>query len=146
MPRKEEEGKTGLGEAPRNMSDFQLKLANDRSFYSRSPVARFTKENGDLSPDRYPSKHINRRLKMQDSFTRVLPAYAHAPVSCYTGSASHKLHPIYRQSVDRKPAADIDRRYTHKFDPFKEYTEEVLKMGTFGVSEKANFKPRLEEL
>ena len=74
--------------------DFELQLRNDRSFYKNSPVARFTKENGDLSKERLrPSKLINRKLKMMDSFTRVLPGYHHEAHTGYTSAVSHKLHP-----------------------------------------------------
>lgn len=45
--------------------DFELHLPNDRSFYQKSPVARFSKENGDFSTKKLrPSKLINRKLRM----------------------------------------------------------------------------------
>ena len=90
-------------------------MPNDRSFYQKSPVARFTKENGDLSAERLkPSKLINRKLKMHDSFTRVLPAYSHEQRSGYTSSLTHKLYPEFKQSVDKTPMHEINRAFTKK--------------------------------
>ena len=69
---------------------------------------------------------------MMDSFTRVVPSYRHEPKSGYTSAVSHKLHPLYKESVDHTPVTEIDRNFTHKKDIHKNYFEDVTKLGKFG--------------
>lgn len=113
--------------------DFELQLPNDRSFYRKSPAARFAKENGDLSLERlHPSKQINRKIKMQDSFTRIVPGYCHQARSGFTSAASHYLHPLYKETVDRTPITHISRDFTLKKSANKEYHEDIVRLGKFG--------------
>ena len=99
----------------------------------KSPVARFAKENGDLSTERLqPSKLFHRKLKMIDSFTRVVPSYKHVPKSGYTSAVSHYLHPLIKESVDNRPIAEINRDFTHKMDLQKNEYEAKYKLGKFG--------------
>lgn len=69
---------------------------------------------------------------MADSFTRILPGYQHLPKSNYTTAASHSLHPLYKESVDRTPITEISRELTKKKDIFKNYNEDIVKLGKFG--------------
>lgn len=68
---------------------------------------------------------------MVDSFTRILPGYDHLPSSCYTNAASHTLHPQYQKSIENMPITEIDRKYTHKVDPIKDYSESMYRLGVF---------------
>ena len=70
-------------------------------------------------------------MKMKDSFTRVLPSYNHEASSCYRPSASHVLHPIFETDTEGKPAAHISRRWTHKMDEVKDYSESMYRLGIF---------------
>ena len=77
------------------------------------------------------TRTFNRKMKMGDSFTRVLPRYNHVKNSCYQPSATHALHPHYRKDILSLPMTDIDRRYTHKQDFIKNYSESMYKLGVF---------------
>jgi|TARA_B110000977_G_scaffold161356_1_gene206240 hypothetical protein len=104
---------------------------NDREFYYKSPAVKHSTMRGDFSPDKYMTRTFNRKLKMHDSFTRVLPSYNHVQNSCYTTAQSHYLHPQYKKDILYKPMTDIDRRYTHKHDFIKNYSESMYKLGVF---------------
>ena len=68
---------------------------------------------------------------MKDTFTSVFPGYNHEPITCYTRAASHILHPVYEKDIEDKPMHDISRRYTHKMDEVKNYSESMYKLGAF---------------
>ena len=87
---------------------------------------------GSFSPERHQSRLFNRKLKMKDSFTNVFPAYGHEKKTSYTTAASHVLHPIIEKNDVGLPVVDINRIYTHKMDPTKEYSESMYKLGDFG--------------
>ena len=89
------------------------------------------KENGSFSPERYMTRTFNRKMKMKDSFTQIFPSYSHVKKTCYTKAFSHEKHPIYEEDLEDKPAANIDRKHTHKRDAIKEYSEEMYKLGSF---------------
>ena len=68
---------------------------------------------------------------MKDTFTNIFPSYSHVPSTCYTKAASHILHPQYEKDLENKKASEIDRKFTHKVDPIKQYSEEMYKLGAF---------------
>ena len=57
--------------------NWERALPNKQRHYENSPVAVHTSRNGDLSPDRYAARTFNRKMKMRDTFTRILPNYSH---------------------------------------------------------------------
>ena len=57
--------------------EWEASLPNDRQHYEQSPVARFQKENGSFSPDRFMTRTFNRKMKMKDTFTQIFPSYNH---------------------------------------------------------------------
>lgn len=84
-------------------NDWEGSPLNDRVHYNRSPAVKHSNQKGDFSPERYRTRTFNRKLKMADSFTRILPGYDHVPSSCYTYAASHVLHPEYMKSIEDMP-------------------------------------------
>jgi hypothetical protein len=79
--------------AQRIPDNWEASPLNDRAYYNKSPAVRHSEKRGDFSPDKFMTRTFNRKLRMKDSFTRILPAYNHQPSSCYTNAASHILHP-----------------------------------------------------
>ena len=77
------------------------------------------------------TRTFNRKMKMRDTFTRILPGYNHQPQTCFTKAASHIFHPKYEKCLENKPMYDVDRINNHKVDPIKNYAEEMYKLGTF---------------
>ena len=77
------------------------------------------------------TRTFNRKMKMKDTFTRILPSYNHVAQTCFTKAVSHDLHLRFEKSLEDKPIEEIDRTYTHKFDPIKIYAEEMYKLGSF---------------
>ena len=104
---------------------------NDREYYAKSPVAKFAISRGDISADKFLSRTFNRRLRMADTFTKVLPTYEHVPKTCYQKSYSHKYHPAICTDDEGKPLAKKDREYFHRMDQIKTYNEEMMKLGVF---------------
>jgi hypothetical protein len=74
-------------------------------------------------------------MKMKDTFTQIFPSYNHEKQTCYlngkTQSYSHAKHPVYDRTIEDKPLRGIDRRYNHKIDNIKNYSEEMYKLGSF---------------
>ena len=71
---------------------------------------------------------------MRDTFTNIFPAYNHKPETCYNlveKSITHHMHPIYENNTEGEPMANINRIYTHKMDPIKDYSEEMYKLRDF---------------
>ena len=115
----------------RIQSDWEAQLPNDRDHYQKSPVAKWIGSNGAFSPDRFMTRTFNRKMKMKDTFTQIFPSYPHKKETCFTKAVSHEKYPVYVETLEQKPIVDIDRRYTHKRDPIKEYSEEMYKLGSF---------------
>ena len=76
---------------------------NDREFYVKSPAAKFAVQRGDISPEKFLSRTFNRRLRMADTFTKILPTYNHFPNTCYIKSYSHTFHPLFKEDNEGKP-------------------------------------------
>ena len=104
---------------------------NDREFYVKSPAAKFAVQRGDISPEKFLSRTFNRRLRMADTFTKVLPTYEHFPKTCYTKSYSHHYHPVIHYDDEGKPLAKRDKEFFHRMDLIKTYNEEMMKLGVF---------------
>ena len=73
--------------------DYNLKPMNDRAFYLNSPAAISIVDNKIFTEDRYASKTNNRKLKIKDTFTNILPGYVHKKNSCFVKPISHSVHP-----------------------------------------------------
>lgn len=65
---------------------------------------------------------------MRDTFTKIFPSYTHEPATCYSPTMTHHLYQYLDHHEDGRPMHRIDRRYTHKMDEIKTYTEEMLKV------------------
>ena len=89
---------------------------NDREYYLASPVAKFVRSRGDFSEDRHMSRTFNRRLRMKDTFTQIIPMYTHVPRTCYQPTYTHSAFPEYKEDILGKPIAKQNREYNHKFD------------------------------
>ena len=57
--------------------DWEGYPANDRGHYLKSPLVRHSIQRGDFDTTRYKSRTFNRRLRMQDTFTKLVPTYNH---------------------------------------------------------------------
>ena len=55
---------------------------NDRTHYKNSPVAKFSMARGDFDPSQHMSRTFNRRMRMKDTFTQILPTYDHVDRTC----------------------------------------------------------------
>ena len=104
---------------------------NDRKIYLESPAAKFSRSKGDFSQERFMTRTFNRKMKMQDTFTKIIPLYEHVPRSCKIPSYSHHIHPEFKKDIMGNPFSKQTRENNHKFDPIKTYNEEMLKLGTF---------------
>ena len=85
----------------------------------------------DLSKDNFLSRTFNRRMKMKDTFTNILPTYGHVKKTCMVPPASHRQHPGYVKDILGRHVKDIPRTYNHKMDAIKDYSEEMYKLGIF---------------
>ena len=65
------------------------------------------------------TRTFNRKMKMKDTFTRILPSYNHVENTCFTKATSHDFHVRFEKSLEGKPIQEIDRTYNHKIDPIK---------------------------
>jgi len=104
---------------------------NDRPHYLGSPAAKFSKTRGDFSEDRFMSRTFNRRLRMRDTFTNIIPMYNHVPNTCYIPPYSHFIHPSHKRDIMNRPLKHVPKDNNHKFDEMKVYNEEMLKLLTF---------------
>ena len=75
--------------------DWESSPRNDRAHYNACPAVKHSEKKGDFSPEAYHTRTFNRKMKMVDSFTRILPGYDHIANSCYTNSATHVMHPTF---------------------------------------------------
>ena len=66
-------------------------------------MARFQIETGKLSPEKFMTRTFNRKMKMSDTFTRILPSYNHIDKTCYTKAASHDFHCNFEKSLEGIP-------------------------------------------
>ena len=83
--------------------DWEAHKLNDREYYIKSPVARHTEEKGDLFKESFLSRTINRKLRMRDTFTNILPTYNHEPKTCYIPSFAHYKHAHFVYDMEGKP-------------------------------------------
>ena len=113
------------------VEDWESSPLNTREHYRKSPVAKFSTQRGDFSPERYMTRTFNRKMKMRDTFTNIFPGYNHQPQTCFTKAASHIFHPKYEKSLEDKPIYALDKRNNHKVDEIKNYSEEMYKLGCF---------------
>ena len=124
------------------VDNWERALPNKQKYFENSPVAVHSHRNGDLSPDRYAARTFNRKMKMRDTFTRILPNYSHIKTSCYQKAASHILHQNWEKNLEDKPMHNISRVHTKKFDPMKVYSEEMRKLGTFAPQPRQGGPPK----
>ena len=82
--------------------DWEAHPMNDTANYERSPVARHS-SNGlkAFDKEKFLSRTFNRRLKMRDTFTSILPMYDHVNNTCMAGNktVSHAKHPKYDRDI-----------------------------------------------
>ena len=95
------------------MNSNPVTFPNDRSYYTNSPVAKYVLKEESLDQERRHlfSRTINRKLKMQDTFTRVFPSYLHAQQSIFKiyRPLSQVLHIYPERGEDGKATHAIDR-------------------------------------
>ena len=81
------------------------------------------------------TRTFNRKMKMRDTFTQIFPSYDHRKETVYLNGKvkcfSHNNHPRYEETIDNIPLGKIDKRYNHKIDKIKDYSEEMYKLGSF---------------
>ena len=105
---------------------------NNREFYLNSPVNRFYESRGEFhrTGEKFYTRTFNRRLKMKDTFTNIIPLYTHESRTCYQHpSFSHYKHEPILHDIMGKPLSKMNREYTHKMDEMKTYSEEMYKLG-----------------
>ena len=109
-------------------NQFEVNLPNQDTNYGKSPAAKRAFEDGSLDRNAQFNRTFNRKLKMRDTFTKVFPLYNHGAPTCYEKTNTHLQH-IYPDADDLGNTTHaIDRRFTHKFDEMKIYTESMLKI------------------
>ncbi len=77
------------------------------------------------------SRTFNRRMKMGDTFTKILPSYNHVNETCMQPPFSHKVHPRIHTDDLGRTFDKFPREWNRKFDPIKTYSEEMYRLGTF---------------
>tara|TARA_B110000503_G_C6842997_1_gene287626 strand:+ start:131 stop:583 length:453 start_codon:yes stop_codon:yes gene_type:complete len=116
-------------------------LPNEGLNYSLSPAARHADRDGSIEPlFRHTfSTTFNRKLKMRDTFTKVIPLYNHnEPTTFYSNKpVSHLKHVYPKRNDDGRITYQIDRANTHKVDQMKDYNESMYKI----TDMMAYFKP-----
>ena len=108
-------------------------LPNDSHNYSMSPAARHATQDGSLEPVLKPTFSLtsNRKLKMRDTFSKILPTYTHGEPTAYTGenkSLQHARFVYPKRNDDGRITYNINREYTHKIDQMKSYKEQMYRM------------------
>ena len=58
-------------------TEWERELPNDRQHYMDSPIGKHQRNVYGKSKDAFMSRTFNRRMKMGDTFTKVLPSYNH---------------------------------------------------------------------
>ena len=94
---------SSMFERPALKPDWEAQPMNDRNYYLESPVAKFSRTRGDFSEDKFISRTFNRRMRMKDTFTNVIPLYTHEPRTCYISPYSHFIHPKYKKDILGQP-------------------------------------------
>ena len=82
-------------------------------------------------PEAFLSRTINRRLRMRDTFTNILPTYNHEPKTCYIPSFAHHKHSHFVEDMEGRPFNDPNKLYYHKMDEIKTYNESMARLGPF---------------
>ena len=97
--------------------DWEAHPMNDTGIYERSPVARHSNTTlKAFDKDKFLSRTFNRRLKMRDTFTSILPMYDHNRNTCMAGNktASHAKHPLYDRDILGRTMAEIPKPYNRR--------------------------------
>ena len=116
-------------------------MPNEGLNYSLSPSARHAQQDGSLEElhSHTFSSTINRKIKMRDTFTKVLPSYNHNEPTVFSMHKPHSHQNIVypRRNDDGRITYQINREHTHKKDQMKDYNESMYKIKDFA----AGFKP-----
>ena len=73
--------------------NFEKRLPNDDYNYALSPAAKRARQDGSLDPSQtFQNRTFNRKLKMRDTFSKIMPTYTHGQPTTYAPSATHALH------------------------------------------------------
>lgn len=111
---------------------------NDRGHYLKSPSLKHSIQRGDFDQTKYKSRTFNRRLRMGDTFTKMVPTYNHVSTSCSIPSFTHYSHPDLPYDILGKHISEKDMSLHHKMDAIKVYNEEMLKMPNFAPQPRTN--------
>ena len=114
---------------------------NDREHYHRSPAAKFSIARGDFDPTQYMSRTFNRRMRMRDTFTQILPTYNHVDRTCMIPTFSHTRHEPFSKGLIDEPIYKVKKEYNHRMDRIKDYNEEMQKLGVFAPQPIKHIKP-----
>ena len=114
---------------------------NDREHYRKSPVARFMLSNGNLDGTQFMSRTFNRRMKMRDTFTQVLPTYNHENRTCMQPAFSHTKYEHFKKGLMGENIYEVNKEYNHRVDRIKDYNEEMMKLGVFAPQPIKGVKP-----
>ena len=72
---------------------FECRLRNQDGNYGLSAAAKRARQDGSLDPSQtFFNRTFNRKLKMRDTFTKILPTYTHGAATTYIPSATHSQH------------------------------------------------------
>ena len=99
-----------------------------------SPAAKRAMIDGSLDPTQTHMCRIsNRKLKMRDTFTKIMPTYNHGEPSALSTTHSHwnfqyQDDQKVNENLPGQSLHSIPRRHTHKKDFMKEYHESMLKI------------------
>lgn len=118
--------------------DWEAHPMNDRPHYIKSPQLKHSMNRGDFDSQMHMSRTFNRRMRMQDTFTKLLPSYNHVQNSCYIPSYTHHKHPEWPYDILGNHVSKKDMSMHHKFDEIKIYNEEMLKMPNFAPEPRKN--------
>ena len=125
--------------------DFHKQALYNSPHYDDSPVAKHKERTDEISAA-YAGRINNRKLKLKDSFTRVLPGYRHEKKSAYENTISHSAYQKHERDLEGKPIHEVDRSFTHKFDKMKSIQEQQDKIRPFvrmiSKSALSSFSPR----
>ena len=114
--------------------DWEQSPMNTSKYYLKSPVYIHTKQSGflDKTQDKFLSRTFNRRLKMADTFTKIVPSYEHVPRTCYNiDSHMHHVFKEHKRDSEGIPLSKVSKINNHRMDEIKNYSEEMYKLGPF---------------
>ena len=136
--------KNRVGDIQNTFNSTQDSFKSGFDHYDSSPVAKhYFQDPGFLMTfnGTIPKKAaFNRKIKMRDTFTKIFPSYSHVPSTCYSPTQTHTTHMYPDRWYDGTPTHKIDRKYTHKMDEIKTYTEEMLKIK--GIADMRKFSKK----